>query len=171
MNTLTCLETLRHVFDFGVVIEVVQNLKENRLEMDFFEFVKHLFFGKGYQELTPPQLTARIKKNAAIPHIVDLREAKNFEKSGIQGAVSHPFDDLLRSILVDQKYTEYHEKEIVLACDTGQKSRVAASILAEEGFKNIYNLKGGMRRWQRWQQLLNLDLNLKCRQLYGRGLN
>ena len=33
-------------------------------------------------------------------------------------------------------------------------SRVAGAILAEEGFKNIYSLSRGMRRWNRWQKIL-----------------
>ncbi len=167
MNTLTCVESIKNIFDLGVVIEAVKNLKEKGLEMNFGEFAKYLFFGEGYHELTPPQLTEKMKKSVDKLFIIDLRETKKHEKNSIEGAISLPFDDLLRSVLVDQKFTEYLDKEIILVCDTGQKSRVAGSILAEEGFKKIYNLKGGMRRWNRWQKLLSFYNNLKCKQLLG----
>ena len=56
--------------------------------------------------------------------------------------------------MLDQKYADYMDKEMVLVCDTGHKSRVAGTILAEEGFKKIDSLSRGMRRWNRWQKLL-----------------
>jgi len=167
MSTLACIESINNIFDFGVVIEAIKNLKENRLQMNFGEFFRYLFFGGGYHEITPPQLSEKMKQSADNLLLIDLRETKNNEKNSIEGAISIPFDDLIRSVLVNQEFTEYLEKEMILVCDTGQKSRVAGSILTEEGFKKIYNLNGGMRRWNRWQQLLSFYNNLKCKQLLG----
>jgi rhodanese-related sulfurtransferase len=79
---------------------------------------------------------------------------EQFEKGNIETAISVPFDAFIKSVLVDQKYADYLDKEIVLVCDTGHMSRVAGAILAEEGFKNIYSLSRGMRRWNRWQKIL-----------------
>ena len=62
--------------------------------------------------------------------------------------------------MIEQKYTDYLEKEMVLVCDTGHMSRVAGTVLAEEGFKEIYSLKRGMRRWNKWQKLLLNCMNL-----------
>ena len=45
------------------------------------------------------------------------------------------------------------KKSIILVCDTGQKSRVAASVLIDEGFSKLVSLKRGMRRWHRWEML------------------
>ena len=42
---------------------------------------------------------------------------------------------------------------MVLVCDTGQLSKVAAAIMAEDGFTQVYSIKGGMRRWNRWMTL------------------
>jgi len=86
--------------------------------------------------------------------VIDLREKEQFEKGNIETAISAPFDAFIKSVLVDQKYADYLDKEIVLVCDTGHMSRVAGAILAEEGFKNIYSLSRGMRRWNRWQKIL-----------------
>ena len=57
MSTLTCVESINNIFDFGVVIEAVKNLKENGLQMNFGEFFKYLFFGGEYHEM--------IRKNEA----------------------------------------------------------------------------------------------------------
>jgi rhodanese-related sulfurtransferase len=122
--------------------------------LDIVEFFKYLLWGEGYYELTPPQLSEKFKNGKLNTIVIDLREKDRFEKSHIEGSISSPFDDFLKSVLVEQKYSEYLEKDIVLVCDTGHMSRVAGSVLAEEGFKKVYSLKGGMRRWQRWQNLL-----------------
>jgi len=93
--------------------------------------------------------------------VIDLREKEQFEKGNIETAISNPFDAFLKSVLVDQKYADYLDKEIVLVCDTGHMSRVAGAILAEEGFKKVYSLSRGMRRWKRWQNMLTQCNNLK----------
>jgi len=79
----------------------------------------------------------------------------------------HPFDDFLKSVLMDRDYREFKQRKLVLVCDTGHQSRVAASILAEEGFAKAYSLNRGMRRWSKWQNLLRVHkrslLSRSCR--------
>jgi hypothetical protein len=42
-------------------------------------------------------------------------------------------------------------EEIIM--NTGQLSKVAAAIMAEADFTQVYSIKGGMRRWNRWMKL------------------
>ncbi len=161
MNVITIIESIKNFFDFGIIIESMKNSMKHRFDMDIGEFFKYLFFGRGYYELTPPQLSKKMKEIENNILLVDLRERKQFEKNHIEGAISNPFDDFLTSVLVEQKYTDYLEKEMVLVCDTGHMSRVAGTVLAEEGFKILYSLKRGMRRWSKWQKLLSYCKNLK----------
>ena len=79
--------------------------------------------------------------------------------------VSHSFDDFLKSVLIDGGYKEFKSKNVVLVCDTGHKSRVAASILSEEGFVYAASLNGGMRRWKKWQNLLRIQVAFKQKRL------
>ncbi len=155
MNTLKLIESIISFFDVGAVLESLKHYREQGLEMDLGEFMKILLLGKGYKELTPAQLSEKINSSHSDLVIIDLRETEKFQKDGISRAISDPFDDLLRGVLLDQKYTDDLDKEIMLICDTGQKSRVAGSILADEKFKHIYSIKGGMRRWNRWQRLVS----------------
>jgi len=37
--------------------------------------------------------------------------------------------------------------------NTGQLSKVAAAIMAETDFTQVYSIKGGMRGWNRWMKL------------------
>jgi rhodanese-related sulfurtransferase len=38
----------------------------------------------------------------------------------------------------------YVSREIVLVCDNGKRSQTAALFLEQNGFKNLYNLEGGL---------------------------
>ncbi len=154
MKIINVLESLINFFDFGIVIESIQNSRKHKFSLDFVEFMKRLLWGEGYYELTPPQLSEKLQNGNLNTLIVDLRENERFEKNHIEGSISNPFDDFLGDVLVKEKYYDYLEKEIFLVCDTGHMSRVAGSVLADEGFKKVYSLKRGMRRWQRWQNLL-----------------
>lgn len=160
MKILNIFESLINCFDFGFVIETVRNSMKHKFDIDFVEVFKRLIWGGGYDELTPPQLSKKLQNGNSNPLIVDLREKERFEKSHIEEAISSPFDDFLRDVLVEEKYSDSLEKEIVLVCDTGHMSRVAGSVLAEEGFEKVYSLKRGMRRWLRWQNLLTYSHSL-----------
>jgi rhodanese-related sulfurtransferase len=154
LKTLTVIESVKNILDVGVIIESVNNARKHRVEMGPIEFLKQLFWGKGYVSITPPQLSEKMEQVGNDLLIIDLREGEQFEKSRIDSAIWSPFDGFLKNVLVDQEYDDYLDKEIVLVCDTGHMSRVAGAVLAEEGFERIFSLSRGMRRWNRWQKML-----------------
>ena len=154
MKILNTIESLKNFFDFGIVFESIQNSRKHKFDIDFGEVLNRILWGEGYGELTPPQLSEKFQSEDSNTLIVDVRENERYQKNHIEGSISNPFDDFLKDVLVEEKYSDYLDKEIVLVCDTGHMSRVAASVLAEEGFNKVYSLKRGMRRWQRWQNLL-----------------
>jgi hypothetical protein len=51
-----------------------------------------------------------VKKNRHAAAV----EKKRFEKSRIPGSLSSLFDDFLRDVLVEEKYSDYLENEIIL---------------------------------------------------------
>ena len=164
MNRLAIIESTLNFFDSGVFIESFRNSLKVKMEMGLKDFIQQLMFGKGYIEVTPPNLLKQMELDQDLM-IVDLRDKRKFEESHIEGGVSHPFDDFLRSVLIDGIYEEFKQKNLVLVCDTGHQSRVAAGILAEEGFVNVSSLKRGMRRWNKWQNLLRVhesSRNRRC---------
>ncbi len=153
MKRLMLTESIYNLFDLGVYIEMVQHAKTKRFKMAPMIFFKHLLFGKGYKNITPPQLERLLKRKNSGTLVIDLREKKSFTKMHIPGAILHPFDDFIGNVLMDKGYKTHRNQSIILVCDTGQKSRVAGSILLEEGFNRVISLKRGMRRWRRWEKL------------------
>lgn len=126
--------------------------RKANIGMDAVEFFTRLVRGKGFTELGPEALQNRIETQGSGALLVDLREPKNFEDGHIEGVVHRPFDDFLREVVAEGRFDDYRENDVVLICDTGHMSRVAGEILAlDQGFTSVFSLKGGMKRWWKWE--------------------
>jgi rhodanese-related sulfurtransferase/TusA-related sulfurtransferase len=79
--------------------------------------------------------------------IVDVREPKEYQNVGhIKDAKLIPLGKLVRNV---ELLNEYKDKEIVILCAVGGRSMMAAQLLVREGYKDVRNLSGGIRVWQR----------------------
>ncbi len=156
MKRLVILESIYNAMDAGIFIDMINNLFKVRIDMKITEFLKHLIFGKGYDELTPPQLSQKLEDPDKEMLIIDLRDKYKFRMGHISGAVLHSFDDFLKDVLLYDGYQAYKGDHLVLVCDTGHQSRVAASVLSEERFLKVSSLKRGMRRWNRWEKMVSI---------------
>jgi len=93
----------------------------------------------GIKQLTPKELDD--KKGVVI---LDVRTNKEYEQGHIPGAVHIPLNDLGDKIKKLKK-----DKEIVVFCQSGNRSIWAIKRLMGMGYKNLYNLKGGYVAWKR----------------------
>jgi rhodanese-related sulfurtransferase len=130
--------------------------KKANIGMDAVEFFTRLIRGKGFTELRPEALHNRIETQGPGALLVDLREPKNFVEGHIEGVIHRPFDEFLREVVAEGRFDHYRENDVVLICDTGHMSRVVGEVLAlDEGFTNVFSLKGGMKRWWKWEAAQN----------------
>jgi rhodanese-related sulfurtransferase/rubrerythrin len=75
--------------------------------------------------------------------LLDVRQPREFEQSRIPGSKLIPLPDLPGRI------SELNtDKPILTYCAIGGRSRAAAQYLSGQGFKEVYNLKGGIAGWQ-----------------------
>ncbi len=153
MDIKVILESLLNVMDMGAVFESVNNYRRRSWKVDISEIVKYLITGKGYTNLTPPNASRLLSDNGDNVQIIDLRETETYEKNHIKDSISMPIDDFLKEIFEGNFSFNYVGSKFVLVCDTGQLSKVAAAVMAAEGFTEVYSIKGGMRRWKRWMKL------------------
>lgn len=77
--------------------------------------------------------------------IIDVRSADEFEDSFIEGAENIDvrgvnFDTNLDSLNRDQPYFVY--------CRSGARSKSAMDIMQSKGFKKVFNLEGGIMKWE-----------------------
>ncbi len=71
--------------------------------------------------------------------LIDVRAPQEYEDNHIRGAINIPVADLRT------RYNDLNRDETtVLICSSGNRSSLSASILEQHGFKNVYNVAGGM---------------------------
>jgi rhodanese-related sulfurtransferase len=157
MRARVFFESLVSFLDVGAVVESLTRFRRHGFDIGFFDVCRRLLFGRGYTSVTPPQLSG----SPTAARIIDLRRDASTAEKRIPGAEPRPFDDFLRDVVRDGWLTDDLEQPIVLVCDTGHLSRVAAAILAEEvGFARVASVAGGMRRWSRWMRIARAELPL-----------
>lgn len=153
MDSKIILESLLNALDIGTVVESITNYRRRSWKVDLREIIKYKITGKGYTNLTPPQTGRLLSGNENNVQIFDLRDLETYRINHIKGSLSKPIDDFLKGVY-DGIYSSLKtDTKIILVCDTGQLSKMAAAITAEEGFTMVYSIKGGMRRWNRWMKL------------------
>ncbi|MEH7356114.1 sulfurtransferase TusA family protein [Neobacillus drentensis] len=86
-------------------------------------------------------LEKRLEANENIV-ILDVREAAEYAFNHIPNAISIPLGEL------EERMDELNkENEILVLCRTGNRSDLAAQLLAKNGFMNVINVVPGMNQW------------------------
>ncbi len=93
------------------------------------------------EEIEPEFLQKKILEDR-VPIIIDLRDPKSYKKAHIPGAQSMAPEDLPNWAEKLQR-----EREIVLVCSNGKRSRKIAKVLEKGGFEFLEYLAGGMDAW------------------------
>lgn len=76
--------------------------------------------------------------------LIDVRSEKEYLAGHIEGAILIPRGELEFEI---QKITTDPEAEIIIYCRAGGRSAMAVSALNNIGFKKVFNLDGGFKKW------------------------
>ena len=96
------------------------------------------------RECTAIELQEHLDVAQVKPLLLDVREHWEFDKARIDGSVLIP----MRSI--PEKLHELDpDRETVVICHHGIRSRMIGLFLENQGFTNIINLKGGVEAWAR----------------------
>ena len=95
----------------------------------------------GVRELAPRDLADRLQRGDVV-ELIDVREPYEWRISRIEGARHVPLDSL------GARWSDLpRDRDIVLYCHHGVRSRAAAEFLAAQGFDALWNLSGGIDRW------------------------
>lgn len=93
--------------------------------------------------ITVEELKARLDKGETV-HLLDVREDNEREQFNIGGR--HIPVGKLQMFETDN-IEDWKDEEVVLYCKSGNRSGMATMILTQAGFKNAFNLTGGMNAW------------------------
>lgn len=100
-----------------------------------------------------PELVARIDRTTAValaeemaseapPVVLDVRAASEWQAAHVAGSQNVPLNHLRERLdEVPQ------DRTVVVHCEGGYRSAIAASVLAQAGRKNVLDLVGGFKAW------------------------
>ncbi|MBL0083748.1 MAG: hypothetical protein IPP37_15625 [Saprospiraceae bacterium] len=112
-----------------------------------------------YKTLYPRDLKEFLISNPNV-QLVDVRSPGEYSDTSrygslnigrLRNSINIPIDSIEKQL---SKLKSEIEKPIILYCSHSQRSRRVSKILVERGFKNVYNLNGGMS-WMNQADLIN----------------
>jgi sulfur-carrier protein adenylyltransferase/sulfurtransferase len=95
----------------------------------------------GLHELTPHELAERLRGGDLV-ELIDVREPYEWQIARIEGARLLPLGRLAAGLS-----TLPRDREVVVYCHHGSRSRAAGEFLVAQGFDTVWNLTGGIDRW------------------------
>jgi len=93
------------------------------------------------QELTPRDLAERVRRGDSID-LIDVREPYEWRIARIDGARLIPLGHIESAVAGIPR-----DRDVILYCHHGVRSRTAAELLVAQGFRRVWNLSGGIDRW------------------------
>lgn len=94
------------------------------------------------RHFTPSQLKQYLAEQAVQPLLLDVREPWEFNICQLNGSQLLPMHQIPQNI-----HQLNPQREIVVICHHGIRSRQVGLFLEQHGFKEIINLTGGLAGW------------------------
>lgn len=93
------------------------------------------------KEVSPAEAQKAVSK--AYSQFIDVRTVEEYADGHAARAENIPLDTLTASFDRLEK-----NEPVYIICQTGNRSKQAANILRDAGFKNLVNVSGGTAAWQ-----------------------
>ena len=93
------------------------------------------------KEISVHTLNKKIKNNEQFS-LIDVREDEELKISKISQSIHIPMNTI-----PDNLNQIASEKKIIIMCKTGGRSAQVCEYLNNQGYSNVYNLKGGIISW------------------------
>ncbi|MDH5368967.1 MAG: rhodanese-like domain-containing protein [Gammaproteobacteria bacterium] len=94
---------------------------------------------------------AQLKENGETIRVIDIRQPAELNSGVIPGAEPLPMH------IIPLRINEFkRDEKLVMVCRSGARSAQACMFMQQQGYDNVYNLRGGMMAWAR----SGLDLGL-----------
>jgi phage shock protein E len=100
-----------------------------------------------FTDITPAQAAALIKEKNTDPlfKIIDVRSATEFAENRIKDAL----DIDVKGLDFAEKIAKLDREGVYLVyCKGGVRSARAMNLMKDTGFKQVFNLAGGLMKWQ-----------------------
>jgi rhodanese-related sulfurtransferase len=113
---------------------------------------------KNVTEIFPWDLEERLEENPSLL-LLDIREPYEYNAMHIKHSINVPRGVLETACEYDYEETvaqlvEARDKEVVVACRSGNRSIFACEVMQKMGYQNVVSLKTGLRGWSDYEQPL-----------------
>ena len=102
---------------------------------------------KDFEDIEPKEVFTILEKHRGNPEYIplDVRTPGEYEEGHIENATflnikSKDFEDELEKLDKNKKYFVY--------CRSGVRSNKGANLMKKHGFKEVYNIVGGIEKWK-----------------------
>jgi rhodanese-related sulfurtransferase len=83
--------------------------------------------------------------NQGTTLVLDIREGDDYASGHLPRARHIPLSQLSNRV---DEIGKFKEKSVLVTCRTGNKAGAATRLLRQAGFKNVFELRGGLNAWQ-----------------------
>jgi rhodanese-related sulfurtransferase len=98
----------------------------------------------GITQISPLESAGLMANDMAV--IIDVRTAAEWESKHIPGATLIPISELKSRL---SELDKYKDKQIIMHCAVGGRSRQAVDLLQKVGFTDVLNMNGGIDAWEK----------------------
>lgn len=104
---------------------------------------QRFFGGADVPSVTVQEAWARVSQSNAAPILIDVRETWEFKNGHAKRAKNIPLSQ------IQQRLKEIpRDREVLLICQSGHRSKQAATFLQQQGVAQVVNVKGGTTMWR-----------------------
>jgi rhodanese-related sulfurtransferase len=96
------------------------------------------------KSITVEELKQKMDSGEKI-NLIDVREPHEYEEANLGGLLV-PLSKV-QTMQVDE-LEHMKEEEVFVHCRSGKRSQMACMVLDQMGFKDTYNVEGGILAWQ-----------------------
>jgi rhodanese-related sulfurtransferase len=97
----------------------------------------------GVPQVGVSQAVQLINRRDAV--VIDVREASEYQRGHLRNARHVPLSQLKSRL---GELDKWKDKPVLVHCATGNRSHGACVTLRKAGFKEVFNLQGGIGAWQ-----------------------
>lgn len=101
-----------------------------------------MFANYHVKEIDASELARWVSASAQDMRVIDVRQMEEIAMGTVPKAEAHPLHTLPAKV---QDFSK--DEKLVMVCRSGARSAQACMFLQQQGFSNVYNLRGGMMGW------------------------
>jgi len=98
----------------------------------------------GLKALSPFAATKLLNGGEAL--FIDVRDDKEYKAGHITNAKHVPLSNMDKFM---HELEKYKDKDVVVYCESGQRSQRAGAKLRKNGFTQLHQISGGLAEWEK----------------------